>query len=568
MNYELKYQMKVSLLFLPLFFSFVLSTQLAAYLDYNAETESIKYSILLSVGTPHNRLKLTIDYDYSGITIFKRLDETSITWSNDKSGSDVVTFGDEKYHVAITLDPNRALSQSENACPSCEGIIGFGEASFIWTVWSQISFTPSTIIFGKRSKALEITKHDCNACIAPCIPSINGGLCSTKAYLNGIKYNAIFSSGTYTYFPEEIYEGYIFGKNIYGDAVDDWEPINISFPNIGTYSNSLITYYSDRGGDITNCPISVNIKLRGDDLVIDSDKSHKKLLIKSHDLNDTIIFGLSILSHVILHYENGLNVILIKAHETYQHHSPFNLFAIGFLLWLVVRWDLQDISFKAKDDAVMSLIFDVPNEIIGIPFVFALFAIKKTTGIMKDYKLFYIATGIVISIEALIILIVVFATIHRTRRYEPYTGFKYNFIKRSLNCLFLSTGIWLAMIERRTDSLGNLITFIIQGVIAYYWVYYISMGIIYFYYRKKVLNDKIFASYCLIFLPLSGVYYIPTGIIYFVAPVCRYYASQIMEELYIGFALMFYMIVVLSAIYIAELDIGFAIIKKKEKKVV
>lgn len=92
------------------------------------------------------------------------------------------------------------------------------------------------------------------------------------------------------------------------------------------------------------------------------------------------------------------------------------------------------------------------------------------------------------------------------------------------------------------------------------------MACIFAYYTKKIRGNTLFFIYGFVFIPLAFAYYIPTGAIYFVLPVCKYYASQVMEELYIGFALTVYTIFTILAIFIAKEDIAYAIKAHDKKK--
>jgi hypothetical protein len=536
----------------------VVCTQIVAYLDYNAQNEDIKYSVLLSIGNPHNRIKMTVDFNYDGLIVYSNLAELSSSWSSEGGGTDIVTFGDEKYRIHIILDPSRSLEESSKSCPSCGGIVGFSSSSFIWQIWSSMSLTSSTVILGSFHSLFKFKQHECNSCIVSCIPNVNGGLCATEGHVNGVLYKILFSSEPFTFLPEDFFYDYILNKNIYDDNINKWDPLVISFkglPNVGT---ELLHFFNSKGAVVDKCLKSTEMKLYGKDLVIDSDRSHKKLLLRSHTLNDTVILGLTTLSHAIIHYDSPHNLMIIKKHEGNLNHSEPMLLAIAVLFWLFIRWECQDTSFFERDEAILSATFDAVNEIISVPIVITVYAIRPTSMVMKDFKEFYILTGVLIAIESIIIMSVVVSTFYKSRKLEPFTGFEYNYVKRSLNCIFSATGIWLAMVEKRTDSLGNLITFFVQGAIIYLLFYYIILALSYYYYVKKIKGDYIFALYSLGFLPLLAVYYIPTSAIYFVIPLCRYYASQVLEELYVSFVLIFYLLILILAINVVNSDIELA----------
>jgi hypothetical protein len=548
-----------------LFLSLVTCTQVTSYFDYNAQEERVTYSILLSVGIPHNRFELTVDFDSDKLVIFKRLDQISITYSTDRGGSDVVSFGDEQRRVPITMDPNKELDVSAKACGSCEGIIGMSQTSFFWRIWSSASFTQDTIILDAFHNLFILKKDKCNSCIASCVPSIHGGLCEMEVLLNGLPYKAILSASTFTYLPQDFYFNYTLGNNIYDGDIEKWTPLNITIPSIAPVSAELRGYFTGKGADITRCYPSIEIKLHGDDLVIDSDKSHKKLLLRSHNLTDTIILGLTTWSHLLMHYDFPRDFVVLKSHDRFYHHSIFNLIVILVLFRMLGRWEAQTVSITNKQDAKMAALFDSVNELIPIPLILAVYGMKSTFYIMHDYKAFYIVTGVVLSIQAIMILTVITYTLNRANT-SPLTGFRYEFVKKSLNCLFLSTGLWLALVEKRSDSLGNLLTFAIQGVICYFLFYYFVTGIVWAFYTKLFTKTKPFSIYCFLFIPLMMIYYISTSLIYFVLPVSRYYASQVIEEFYIAFTLIFYVAIMVLAIYVVNRDLAFVLQEKTELK--
>lgn len=438
--------------------------------DYN------NYYILnVDIGFPRKPYKLALDFTSSIITLYQPLDKISNSYSTDKT--DYIYIEKLRYRAPVAINYYTKATH--------DGTIGFNKSSFIWDYFSEISISASGIKLGAMHELIK-NGDGCNIYVSNCIESDH--LCTTRVTINKVTYDMSFSGKSQHILPSKEFNSYMSGKSLFSDSPQKWDNINVQLNQRNSFSKDQIAYFNSSGLDIINCRSNVNISIEGENVVPQTIKSSYKMMMNSHEKNEVVI-GLETWKNYIIYYNRRYDTMIVKNHVVQSHFSFGNIFSFCFLLTLFVRWKLINTGklVTTTHGSITGKWILFVCQMISMPFTIYLYCLSVTRSILDGYVGFTITIGIVV---LLFICSLIYTMLIIFWKYR-----KVSFIWGSINAVsydnVLLYGMWLAIIERRTDGLESFFTLVINIIIIYCIVYHmlVVIGYVYLVYPPKQMSQ-------------------------------------------------------------------------------
>jgi hypothetical protein len=518
-------------------------------LESDHTTGIINYLATISIGSPHKRVKLRIDFTEENLVLFSAVGDKSTSLAMiDNDTNDVVMLGDKKYRFSIEVNSSKAIS----TCEACDGILGLSSGSVIWKLFPDISFTPHSMTLGKLNPMFKRRKHS-DFGVVSCVTD-ELGMCRLQGIIDLQTYDIILSSSDYSYFPESLFNSYFTGKNIHFDTVSKWHPLKIRIRAFSSLTEELSDHLKGLTINFTDSLEFVNLELRGEYMTSTSESRYPKLLVKSHDF-DYIILGASILNSFIVHRDTINEMAVIRNYPVKIHYSVYNLVILMVLLWIYIRWKTTEFSaFKKITDKRRSVAWDCLYQFIAIPIIISIYLLPQTFSALRDYFDYYLATGIVLFIELLIVVWTVYYSGINLKKIKKLERADFALMRNTVFELLLLNGMCLILLEKRVEFLGNFLTLCAVSVVLYLVFYYVIIVIVLFATNQIPLSLR-FIVYSSFVLPGLAGYHIYFSFKYFIYPMAIYYTTQFLDGISILIIILYYAILLSMASYIVKMDI-------------
>lgn len=536
------------------------SIKIPASLTNNKYDLNNYYTLDIDIGFPRKSYKLAIDFTSNVIELYQPINMISSSYSSNDVGSDYIYIEKLRYRVPVVINYQKKASY--------DGTFGIGRSSFIWNYYSDISISASGILLGEIHELIK-NNDGCNMYVSNCIDSDNQ-LCKTKITLNRNTYNLLFSSNSKHALPSRDFYNYMSGKSIYKDYSSYWEPINLQLNTKNVFNNDVINFFKSHNMDIQNCRSNINVTIHSETILPSTIKNSYNLMMQPHDGNE-VMLGVETWKNYVTYYNRRHEIIIIKSHVVQDHFSFWNIFAFCFLLTLFVRFKLigngKLVTTTHESIEGKSVLFI--NMLVSMPITMSLYCLNVTRSVLDNYISFTIIIGIVLII---FITLLIYSMLVVFWQYD-----KVSFFWGSINSVcydnILLYGMWLALVERRTDGLESFFILVINIIIIYCIVYHllVVIGYIYLVYPLKETKYRIkpyFWLYSLGFLPILFGYQLYITYILFALPMIMLYQPELGPGSAFLLLLSFFLIVVVFALYISAMSVGKAMndilnVKKK-----
>ena len=543
-------------------------------LQYKDGTKKSAYLVTMTIGNPSLRLRLSVDFSTNRFVVFKDIFSRSNSDSEYVTKEDVIYIGGDKLRIPIIYDPLRSLPESIKAPIDCDGVFGLDIGSFIWLLWTEITFSPGMLQLGKPHDSFFEEKTSAIECI---YNPLSDGLCETNAILFDKEYRLVFTFESVTKLPPEAYTMYTNGKNIFLDEVINWEPLTIRIFNNDTFPQTDIDYsFKILNRDIQKMQLYYDIVLEGEDLVSSFGGKKKFLLIEPNSYsNDTIILGINAWRNFILHKSHPFGFIFIRDYVVHSHVSIVNLFLFLFMFWVYIRWkmsrlpDMRTIDTK-EEDKQASLIkwmhVDFIYHTSGVIVALVVYNSEPVREILSEELLLDCFTGITLLLYTISGIFTEVYTVSLELERKRY--FRLMAIRSLAIESILLTGMWLTLVERRLDGVSTFPTAFVMLILVYNTSYHCLTLIFFNLYSKYYNNMKYspFFYYSFLYVPMLLVLYILISYFYFVLPLARQYAMPLLQELTALFITFSYTVVFTVSLYTVRLYIRKGILKEFNKK--
>lgn len=270
------------IIFFHFSFAFDFLDIIPSRLEGKTRGESI-HVVELKTGTPRTTLRLALDFESSVVTTLVEYNEKiSSTFSPSGGGSDELIIAGKRVRLPFVFDPIRVRSFG---CDTCEGLLGVGASSPLWTIWKEVTFGSGAITLGgmsyELSDAIKFNRLEIRSQKRNSISCDVGfpGLCRTEALVGPNKElnTILFSfSSSRTMVPPSVYDAYTFGKNIFENDTDEWDDLELEFINLTNDSKDT----------------SFVSRIRKEDIVSDTALGSPELLLSPQtDYPNTTIIG-------------------------------------------------------------------------------------------------------------------------------------------------------------------------------------------------------------------------------------------------------------------------------------
>jgi len=496
------------------------------------------YAMYLFVGTPPRPMTIEITFKHNLMIFYTDLSHISDSYYitdhqiADKR-SEIVYFGSKPFRIPVIYDPRRNLFGEHSHCITCDGMIGLGKGSFFLSLWPDISFTSSSIIAGDVNFLMKSSiSSACKGCIIHCNDplGIDKSLCVTQGILSndGKTYPIKISiDSPIVYLPQKLYDTYTTEKNIYKDRVSEWEVLKISIPSVADSSmdpNSKSNIIG-KGIDLSKCHLkNMEIIIDPNYLLHSFEMEGKVFLLKpnSNPQDENITLGNSVIFNQVIMYKNADgNYLFIQNHTVHDNISVLSLLIFAALFWYLIRWKMTDLSFKItetekkeKKSSIfrrnnrLNLFYEITAPLLAITALL----IPNVRNILSDFPVLYIISIVIFVIACIVEFgVIIFELLVIEKKVEPekkleseykielvlehkeltitkkelYQIFLLNFLRNLSHETILMIGLWVIVVERRTEGISSVLTVIANVYILYNITFFLLFFLIYTGYVKQ-----------------------------------------------------------------------------------
>ena len=514
-----------SLALLLLSLGTILATIIPTSIEYNYRTGDSHYTLWLSIGNPDRMYKLSLDFSHSELILFHDLSRISRSYSPAGS-NDVVRFSELVQRLAIRLDPYR--TEASTSCLGCDGILGASRDSPLWTIWPFISFSPGAIRFGELHPLLR-DDPKCLSAVLPCNYTVESSICDIDARMakvNGRHAKVVFSYDTHTILPYWAYQSHIEGHNIYDGSSGardgkSWRPIRVEIDRLKPESDhaSSVSSIEHQGYRWRHCAEEGPggrwvFLIRGEQLVSPVNVGVERHLLVGHHDEDTLIIGIDIWRHLIVHKDNIHQVMVVRSFATQSHLSDGNIFMLFVIFYLFIKRKMDPhVLGQPWQQAWYSMVLQV----VSVPIIAIAFGLQSTRLIMDDFRTIYLITGVSLLVFVLVQLAVVF-------RFFGIHEYMRNTVNNIGHEAALLITMWILLLERRTDDISTFLTAAISVFLIYEMAHFIiTIGIYYQHVRPggrsiTPSTHPLYHIFLLVFVPGIFIWQVVASYIWFMRP--------------------------------------------------
>ncbi len=543
------------------------------------------YTLHLFVGTPPESLQFEITFKTDLFILYRQQRLHSVSYSEENGGSDIIFFGSKSYRVPIVFDPQRHLYGEHSHCIHCIGMIGFGKGSLFWQIWTDCSFTSISMIAGGLHDLMYSTgQKKCKGCIISCdVYSLDSSMCVTQGILENYRIKndenmhkiRISIDNPFTYLPQKLYDRYMLGKNMFkDDPINDWEPLKISVPQMKIIELHLHSNLVQKGINVDSCEKSIRMIIDPSTLIYNFKVEGKTLLLKSNpDPNDTsITLGNSIWKQFIFYKTVNGEALFIQQHILHDHFSILSGIIFALLLWYLVRWKMTDMiltNIKDKNTFQVGNWLNAFYEFTAPILSLIAILLPNNRDILSDFPVLYSISIVIYSVALILELFVTALWTINWLKLKPYKReiltqnvysiFRINFLRNITHETILMIGLWVIVVERRTEGISTALTVIINIYNLYNITFHVFLFLIYTIYSgwdgiiqntNKKYNQttpSVFWILIILTLPLLFGFQFFASYVYFTAPLLMR-NSQIYKELILPSLVLFYIMIIILAL--------------------
>lgn len=418
-----------------------------AILEYDEQTKNTIYSCIVIVGTPPIELHMAVDFSIAEFIVFENLPLYSDSFSKDDN-TDRFYAGINTYRVNMIFDPTLALDERY---VNRKGVFGFGQGSFIWRIWPEISFSPDSIRSGRHYLMENSPFVSVN-----CDPSRFDSLCTliSPAITENFQTALSFTSNSDTILPSLIYNNYLRGKNVFHDDIDTWNPLLFELPG------GFNLYLPPRGGIVNSEDLSTHLALEP-------------------TTNNEVSLGLNVFKEAIVVRNSVTNTMDIKRHRIFTHLPLGNIIVLVIIFTFICRWKLTNLSkINTSSERKHLSIIDVALQIIAIPLYTTAFFLPETVEIMAiDFPVIYAMIGATMITLTVLAILSIIASVYcvwcNEKCSEDSTYFMISLAKNFSYEVLMGTALFLLLIGRRTEGIASILGFIALSFVIYAITYYL-----------------------------------------------------------------------------------------------
>lgn len=571
-------------LFYAVFLSYelVYARHYSISLELDMKTDGYEFLVAdVIIGTPPKSYRLQVDFDVDKTYVFENLEQNSITYSNELSGSDFIVVGGEFKRMEIKSDRFRNYSPNVLICGDCQGILGLGKSSMIWKLFQDMTISRDMLTLkdigpevgynkGERMQSFHCTGRK--------------GLCETSGTIRFL--DTVFPSLRIIFdptrqnviLPKKIYDIFTKGRNIYKDDIKKWPKLDISIwsgelDDTFSISTKRVKAIKDRFGlDISDLSEWFNFTIDPSTHMYITRNYGKVLLIKPGTDESTVILGTSMIKEYIFFINNPTRTVIVQLFHTQDHLSIENIFFFAFLLTLLIRWRVTN-SHLLSDKIIKSRehLIEYIYEFVGVASSIAVFFFPSTFRYMETNFDLYIGTTILLFFSVFFKILVFITHIrkkHDPRSFSPASNpFEANLYRSFTQEVILLTGLWIVLLERRLENESNILILFVNVYLVYAISYYNIIGIIYFStisklyikrdrpnYYKGIKNPSGKFIFGLLLFVIVWIYQILVSVNFFVRPLFVQ-NLQTYQELVVPFLVLLYLFLVAAAALIVQLSI-------------
>jgi len=456
------------------------------------------YVAKIWLGTPRKEYNLKLDFSESQLILFndKQRWPSQTTIEIDNKKTDIIEISNRVYRVNIVED----YSYNYESCKTCLGILGIGTASFVWKLWTMVSFTPSSIFLDSIHPLFYKTNRCHNIFIRCNIDQEKDfqSLCSSYVLLNDDKLKVNFSIdfGGRTFLPEDIYDDFTSGLNIYHSSLSDSTGRSLQLKFLQQKDRMMkddkilgkMRWLEEQ----RICPSWTILEFRHVDFISQDIYGQKMVHISSTEKDEIILSIPYLLSKYVICYDNlSKTMVLTSSSSALDYSTPILIYLIPifFLLIRIKNTNSKLIFVKPPDEELkpvesnlietyysIDIFFQFVSIIACIPILF----LRHTLEIRDNFPLTYIYTVLLffLAVAIQMILIGISFYLKWTDRWNDkqevwklecglWNYFSLQFI--------LLTALWFLLSETSLDQLANPFTFLAHIAIVYiidYLIFY------------------------------------------------------------------------------------------------
>lgn len=529
------------------------------------------FTASLYIGNPAVKYKLQVDFMYNHLYLKESLRDTSLSFSNDLKGSDVIHIGKEKHRIKIENH-----TKMDIYCTGCRGILGFGRKSPFWKLWPSIGFSETGIILGEiessmfernlgKSGKVKCTHHEIKEyCIVEK---------SVLKYPKSHTYNvtvALNPGSPFIYLPDNMYESFMMNKNIYDESSLQGFYMELNLPFSDGYKDDSIFVGDINGDKLGNHHKKDHHTLEFDihDLIKTGSSGVKFFLVKKYSHSDfpyldkdTIEVGIPLLTTSIVHKNSLSNEIVLASTLAERNLGIANLIMIVFLATTIAFWSSTGISNRLEGIVYnRNRTVNVVIEILTIIGAGISLVLPSSLRIAQDHPEIY-SLAIVSIAFSFVFKILSFVrcmniqysisngTLQITRQVKN-DMFEATVMRSVTHEFIVLTAFWILLLERRFGFTSTALVLFVNSYIIYVVTFYLVICSIYVLTSK--LSPTLTFPVFLMYTVTLYIYQVAAGYIFFARPIfIRDF--QVYEEVLLPFLILLFIVLSSLAVYFAGL---------------
>ena len=554
------------LLFLLLALSQTRAKVIPAQLVQGKNPGERAFAIDMWVGTPPQLLTFEITFKHGIFILYRNQKLHSSTFSERGGLNDFFYVGTQKNRMKFDYDPTRIARGEESHCNACHGMLGLGAGSFFHQIWPDILYTKNSVMLEKFNQPFESEKKGCLVSCDVDRPEIS--ICSTRAVLlnylgiESTEYKVDFSlDNPNTYLPRHLYDRFMQGRNVYDKEAQKWPPMKLKVSRIDNQDPHEKADMLSKGINTDHSVDTMTINFEPDDFIREVASNHKVLLLHPNENGDntTITLGNSILNDFSLYKSVTGRYLFIFVNEVPPHLSAglLVLFLIIFTYWLI--WKLTfDRQSKQRQNVKKITFFGMFLEITAPFLTLTALLLPFPRNVMESFPALRIGVIVIFVYAVVVKAIYLFYVLSgRLSKNSYYHIFKVNFLRNLSHEIILMIGLWVSVLERRTEGVGNFLTLIINFFILYTISYYFILFLEFQIYSGTNASQGADGSYSLTWLsimisvPLLLGFQVFATHFFFATPIILR-SAQLYEELILPTLILTYILLVILARYIVS----------------
>jgi hypothetical protein len=516
------------------------------YVYYEPSTDGLIYVLNLNIGSPSSNHKLAVDFDEDDILVTGfDLDSSSSSYSPVDGGTDLVKIFGKWYRAPVRSLPYPHSLRSR--CPSCQGIFGMGQGSFVWTLWPYVTFSRGKLLLGGSSPVFQSeSSSGCSYSIMQC-SSMSSGVCTSRVEAEGRFYDMSFSSSYESRLPEEVFSSFSLGKSVY--SAEAWEDLHLKLP-----AAESATRYAELAASSPSlygepCTESARMSIRSGSVITSDNRGLRKLRIAGE--GDSISAGVSVWKDWEVFVDRANGFVALRASVGEDHLSGWNLAMFLACLWLYIRSKTADTAMRLNNlKNARSNCVNIVYILLGVLIAFSSFEEREARAVMATAPGLSIYVGISHSFCTLFTF-ACSALAATSKGPKGKIRFRLNLIKDALYEHMVLTAAWVTLVPRSSDGVSSLPCVLVNAVTIYNLTYYLLVVLTYFVY-SGVRGMMVSAPFTLTVLFVIPILYIAQSwlaCVYFVRPYLLTVTASFGTGLATPIIMMGYALIVDSALY-------------------